>query len=114
LRRKESSSVDLGIARKSSRLARGGVAAAAGAGVVVRTDKITSLDRNEEQLIARSEKSEQSRGSDPRSVPEAAELGPDHVWSDTTPSCRRVEAAIGRGEHFRRVTDYRRHPFNPV
>jgi hypothetical protein len=71
---------------------------------------------NEEQETLQRDlgKSEQSRGSDPRSVPEAAEFGPDHVWSDTTPSCRRVEAAIGRGQHFRRITDYRRHPFNSV
>jgi hypothetical protein len=72
-------------------------------------------DNEEQETLQRDlGKSEQSRGSDPRSVPEAAEFGPDHVWSDTTPSCRRVEAAIGRGQHFRRVTDYCRHPFNPV
>src|ERR1700731_4327730 len=57
---------------------------------------------------------EQTHGSDACSVPEAAELGPNHIRRDPTPSCRRIKAAIGRGEHFGRVTEYHRHSFNPV
>src|SRR3954452_6396533 len=61
-----------------------------------------------------SRESEQPRGSELRSVPEAAQLCPDHIWRNPTPARRRVEAAIGRGQHGGGIADRMRHPLDPV
>src|SRR5262245_52245797 len=59
-------------------------------------------------------KSEQFRRRESRSVPKSTELRPDHIRSDTPPPCRRVEAAIARGEHCGGVSDHSNYPFDSI
>src|SRR5262245_53871356 len=59
-------------------------------------------------------KSEQSRRREPRPVPERTKLRPDHIRSDTPPSCRGVEAAIARGAHGGSVSDHGDDPFDSI
>lgn len=54
------------------------------------------------------------RGGYLRSVPEAAQLCPDHIRRNTAPARRRVEAAIGRGQHGAGIADRSRDPLDPV
>ena len=49
---------------------------------------------------------EQPTGRKPSAIPQARKFGPDHILGDTAPAGRGVEAAIGPGQHPRRIANH--------